>query len=709
MMKWLRAHTKQIMVVVVLLAMFSFVGGSALYNLLAVDRGSIVAMKVFGREVNQAELGNADSATRILERIFVNWRYGGEDDFTVRHWFMLGEEAQRAGIVVADQDIEAYLDQMDEFRKIRQLPPLSSLRRSAGTTRPMLRDALRRHMRILKHAGRVTDAAIPSEPQMRHYARDTEDKMRVRFVPLDAAKFVDREEVLTETELQRYFDQYNDVDAGTGSTGIGYKYADRVRIQYAIASVDTLRSEVQVTQEDVKNHWKANKDKYKKTVQVDAPTPAAAPTTTRPTPRKVSKQVVQAFSEARETVERELRDRKALKIARRAMGKLADEMAKPWTELSTDPETGFKPIPNGADQADLLKAASARIAQRFGITIDYAELPISSEAELGEMVALKNTSTPSGEGDEPLSLSAYAFRVEGLYSPKNGRDVALRLQMFQCPTMPLTRRGRDVPQFIGRQLVTRPGPANAYAVFRVVGTSPSQSPATLDEVRSKVEKDVRLAHAFVKLAALAKEFGKVATHVGIEKALTMFEDVRTTGGVLRVSRPSPFPRKTRLADADLLDAVLAGEATLRPTTVIGVGESEAFIDACFEMTAEDWTAPPIDAPPTDRTADVMTQPAVDPAPSIRLIPIERLWKWFIVEHDTSSADGSVNTASYEATLRAKAFRSLAGERRTVLRNRWFNTKQIETRCGFEDVLREPAPDTRGGVKTPAPESDIPRF
>jgi hypothetical protein len=709
MMKWLRAHTKQIMVVVVLLAMFSFVGGSALYNLLAVDRGSIVAMKVFGQEVKQAQLADADSATRVLDSILVNWRYSGTDDFTVHHWFMLGEEAQRAGIVVADEDIEDYLDRTDQYLQARQLPPLSNLRRSADITRPMLREALRRHMRIAKHAGRVSDAAIPSEPQMRHYVRDTEDKMRVRFVPLDAAKFVDREEALTETELQRYFDQYKDTDAGTGSTGIGYKYADRVRIQYAIASVDTLRSEVQVTQEDVKNHWKANKDKYKKTVQVDAPPPATAPTTTRPTPKKVPKQVVKAFSESREDVERELRDGKALKIARRAMGKLADEMAKPWTELSTDSETGFKPIPNGADEADLLKAASARIARRFGITIDYAELPLSSEIELGETVALRNTSTPSGEGDEPLSLSEYAFRVKGLFSPKKGRDVALRLQMFQCPITPITRRGRDVPDFAGGQFRTRPGPVNAYVLFRVVGTSPSQPPATLDEVRSKVEKDVRSAHAFANLATLAKEFGAVAARVGIEKALTMFEDIRTTGGVSRVSWPAAFSRKTRLSGESLRDALLGGEATLRPTTVSGVGESEAFIDACFEMTAADWTPPPIDAPPSDRITAATTQPAVDPAPSVRLIPIERMRKWFIVERDTSSAVGSVNTASYEATLRSKAFGSLAGERRAVLQNKWFDPKQIETRCGFEDVLREPAPDTRGGVKAPVPESDIPKF
>ncbi len=708
MMKWLRAHTKQIMVAVVLLAMFSFVGGPALYNLMARDQSDIVSMKIFGDEVNQAELAEADRAAGILEKVFVQWNYSRSDEFTTRHWFMLDAEAQHAGVVVPDEEVEAYLDQMDQFRQMQKLPPLSSLRRSASITRPMLREAVRRHKRIMQHAQRAIEAAVPPEPQIRHHVRDTEDKMRVRLVTLDAAKFVDREEALTETELQRYFDQYKDVDPGTGATGIGYKYADRVRIQYAVASVDTLRSEVQVTQEDVKTHWKANKSKYKKTIYVDAPPPATAPATTRPTPKKVPKQVEKAFSEAREDVERELRDRKALKIARRAMGKLADEMARSWTEQSVDSETGYKAIPEGADKADLLQAATARIAQRFGVTINYAELPLSSAAELDETAALKRTSTPS-EGDAPLSLGAYAFRVKGLYAAKQGRDAALRLQMFQCPITPLTRRGSAVPQFSGGQLTYKPGAVNAYVLFRVVATSSSQPPATLNEVRSKVENDVRLTHAHTKLSTLAKEFGAVAARVGLEKALTMFEEIRTTGGVARVSRPAPFSRKTRLDREALRDAVLAGEPTLRPSTVPGVGESQAFIDACFEMTAEDWTPPPIEAPPSERITTATTQPAVDPAPVVRIIPVERLRKWFIVERDTTSAVGSVNTASYEAKFRGEAFGALAGERRAVLLDKWFDAGQIEIRCAFEDVLRKPAPDTRGGIKTPVPESDIPRF
>ena len=51
MMKWFRAHTKQIMVGLVLLAMISFVGGQALYSIMGRATTSEVVMRVVDREV----------------------------------------------------------------------------------------------------------------------------------------------------------------------------------------------------------------------------------------------------------------------------------------------------------------------------------------------------------------------------------------------------------------------------------------------------------------------------------------------------------------------------------------------------------------------------------------------------------------------------------------------------------------------------------
>src|SRR5437868_1547214 len=114
MMKWLRLYSKQIMVVVVLLAMFSFVGGSALVSFLQPNAEKEVYARAFGHDLNGKARNEAQTATNVLERLFVDWRYGQAgatgEKFTLDHWLLLAEEAQRAGIVVADKEVDDALD-----------------------------------------------------------------------------------------------------------------------------------------------------------------------------------------------------------------------------------------------------------------------------------------------------------------------------------------------------------------------------------------------------------------------------------------------------------------------------------------------------------------------------------------------------------------------------------------------------------------------
>ncbi len=53
MMKWLRKYRKQLMVGLVLFAMLSFVGGSALTTMFNPDPGSVVFAEIFGARVTE--------------------------------------------------------------------------------------------------------------------------------------------------------------------------------------------------------------------------------------------------------------------------------------------------------------------------------------------------------------------------------------------------------------------------------------------------------------------------------------------------------------------------------------------------------------------------------------------------------------------------------------------------------------------------------
>jgi len=705
MMKWLRAHTKQIMVVVVLLAMFSFVGGSALYSLLAFDPSDEVVMKAFGREITQGELNAAASETRVLERLLLPWQYDLDNEMDQRHWFMLAEEAERAGVVVADSEVDSLLEQVDQFRQQRNLGSLDQLRERGKISLSMIRRAVRRHLAIQKSAYPVLQVAAPSEPQVRHYVHDTQDKVKIAYVALDAKDFVDASEEIPEEELQAYFDKYKDVNPAEDELGRGYRFPRRVKVEYVVASAPKIQTEVQVGLDEIKTYWKANKPEYKKTVYVDPPAPASAPATTQPAekPKPIPQQQMKTFSEARPDVERELRKRKAMKVARQAIIKLADELVRPWIDAPASDQPGYKAIPPAVTGADYVKNASDQIAERFGITLDYGTTGLLSEEQLAEHYRLKGATTP-GEGDEPLGLAEYAFRLPLFYKVAKFQESALRLQLFQPPTLPLTVAGKAGGYaIVGGQLVQEPGEPEHFVLFRVIEATNAQAPASLAEVRSQVEQDIRTNRAFDRLATKADELYIVARRLGIDAAIERFDDLRKASRAMSASRPPPFTRSVRLTGNLLREALLGGKPALATTTVPGIGASAEFVDACFRMGEVGWVAPSVDDPDTGRTRAATSQPAIDPAPKVQLLPIRGFNKWFVIQLDEGQP---THSDQYETQFRRSGYTALSRDRAAAMASRWYAPSAVEQRCGFVDVRDQSAPDVEDAGEAPQPPQSI---
>lgn len=694
MMKSLRKYKKQIMVFVVLFAMFSFIGGSALYNLAAPNPDEEVIMTLFGREVTQGELKAARNDTDILETIFLRniWKYHPTEELSVRQWLMLAEEAKRANVVVPDDQIDSILQQFEEVRS------LDDLRVAGRYSRSMIRRALGRHLAIQTNAGRVVGAAMPSEPQIEHYARATQDKVQVKFVALEANQFLDEEETFSEAAMQAQFEEYKDVDPEENKTGFGYRHPRRVKIQYVEASIKEIQSQIEVSLDEVKTHWKGkdgqglpNKERYKKTVYVDPPQPTSGASLPVEKPKQIPEQRVKSFTEARPDIENELKKNKAMKISRQIMNKLADELARPWNELQIDPETGYKPVPTGLDDPGYMKAALTRMEKRFGVSLKYEETKLLSKADLDADITFSNAETP-GEGNEYLKISELAFRVPPFYEAESDKLSALRLQLFQTPNPPFIVSSRSF-RIVGGQLVPAKGTPEKFILFRVIEAQETGAATELAEVREEVERDLRLMKAFESIEPTAKEFCTVSRRLGVEDALPMFDDLRTNRNVKSVSKPAAFARWARLPDAELREALQAGESPLTTASVAGVGKSKAFIDACFEMGEEDWTMPKMDQQETKRVKVANAKPAADPAPKVRLVPVLKLKKWFIIELVKNLP---VNSETYETQHRATAFRALQTDRSSLLWSDWFLPENIEKRCQYVDARDSASEDENEG-------------
>jgi hypothetical protein len=673
MIKWLRKYTKQIMVIVVLIAMFSFVGGSALVSFLSPNLDKEPYARAFGHEITGLDKRPAMRDTQILKTLFLDWQYDMPNQrMTVDHWLLLAEEAERAGVVVTDQEVEEVLKQITDFAAMRGIPDmLDYLRTKEAITPPEVRRAIRRHLAIRHHSEHLGGSSIPSEPQLRHYARDTAEKVKIEYVALDAEKFINEKQPVTDAELALQYSQYKDFVAAEGKSDFGYKYPRRVKVQAIVADLSKLQPLLTVTQEEAVAFWRANRAKYKKNIYV--PDPAASQPTSGPAITK-PEIVEQPFTEARPSVERELRKRKAMQVSEQAMRQAVEALSKPWRDAKLDPETGYKAIPAGANDPEAMKKLCERLSKELGATFDYVETGLVSEADLYNHPQLAALRVPEEEAD--ISVEKVAFRVPMFHTPEKNSETTIRLQLWQPTEAPL--RAYMEIQIPGRPPLRE---VLRLGVMRVVESVESQSPVSIEEIRKQLTHDVLLLRTLKGLEAVSIELYAAARKFGLAEALKMFPEIKEKAEITSPTAPPPFARKTFLMGDEAQLATLAGESKLTTPEVDGVGRSEEFVKACFEMTAPGFVPEEIPLPQNDRFKKPTTQPVSTPPVAKRLC-IPRLRKCFVVQLKEVM---KVDEEKYENELRMSAYYNLLRERASHLEAMWFAPAAIEKRCEFSRI------------------------
>jgi len=671
MMQWLRRNTKQIMVVVVLLAMFSFVGAQGLYALLAPNPLNDVSFKAFGKEYTLGELREAQMAGTILDNMGFNWRPTNDRDFTPRHWFLLIEEARRAGLQPSSANIEEMMALADQTWA--QAGGRAAWRERVDVPLSQVRAALSLKILESQNASRVLVSAAPSEPEIRKYVRDTQDKITIKTAVFDAANWVDEEETFSEDVMQAHFEKYRDVYPDESDDGFGYKYPRRVTMQYVIADPVTIATGIDISQDAAIDYWKRNKGQYTKRVPVEqvGPIESDQPPET--------KQVEMKFSEARDEVRRELKRQKAQGLARRALDELSAKMGRQWLQQPVDKDTGFRTMPEGADAIDALEQAKTEMEAKHGITLRYGTLDLVTADEIANNPSLGQAQLP-GESDIPMTVAELAFRVPGFFKPEEKDETSARLQLFQTPNSTLVVKTPDPKggiEFVNGR-ISQKMIDGRFVTFRVIDAREEVAPETLDEVREDVLADLRLQSAYERMNDVAREFTAVAQKIGATRALEMFEELRTERGIRTLDTPKAFARRTPQQLS--FEQLEAGESPLLPASVNNVGRSEAFIDACFAMTAEGWTPEPIDIE-SEKLAQAAAED-IEVEPKVTLIDLPKQKKRVVVDLQNFQP---VDVVAYETQHRENAFNALRGQRIAIVRQQWFDPENITARCDYVDL------------------------
>jgi len=109
-------------------------------------------------------------------------------------------------------------------------------------------------------------ASSPAELWM-SYAHERE-QMRVNYVVVDSSLFLPMVEP-TDQQLNAFYAEHKEILPDPASGRIGYMAPERVRVEYALAPLEELAAEAQVSEQEIVDYYEANKGEFLK----ESPTP----------------------------------------------------------------------------------------------------------------------------------------------------------------------------------------------------------------------------------------------------------------------------------------------------------------------------------------------------------------------------------------------------------------------------------------------------
>jgi hypothetical protein len=255
-MSWLRRNRKILIGVLVAVLMVAWGALPALRYLVtsgAQTRGEIRGETVGARDLQRAsrELSSLTQAG-VLQRnrgiggfIFGDQETRGASTGAVWRYLVLAREAEAANIRVLDSELQGIF------------APEGPLPRGDR----YLRNGVVNLIRISKLQAFRTDTIHTgmAEQWLDYYHQNYETKLRL--VELPSEIFLPLVEIAGD-EVMEFYEQRKEQPPEPRTGAPGYLAPDRVRLEYAFASVEEFKEQVSVTDEEIKEYYEEHKSEY---------------------------------------------------------------------------------------------------------------------------------------------------------------------------------------------------------------------------------------------------------------------------------------------------------------------------------------------------------------------------------------------------------------------------------------------------------------
>jgi len=414
-------------------------------------------------------------------------------------YFLLLDEARRKGTAVSQDGVETRLRNGGVFvvdPSTRQPVEFTKLTdaRLIGQTR----QAVSNVYAIRAHFNQIAGAVKVTEPLRQMVMASEFQTVRVSAVDFPASKFTDTIAAPTTQEVTAHFEKFADLDARATETnplGFGYRYPDRVQLQYVELPQAELRRAV--LQSRPIDRWEVEAIRYYNKNQNLFPStrPLTEVTDGFSLGTSSTKPTTRPFEEVRDTALDAVMKPEIGKLSERVLRQMSETLRKDHQAFHA--AGGATAIPVG------VAAPTTRPVSSLGVPVDSFEylqkLAAKVQTEFGVLPTVVSRSSDW--------LTAEQLRAMPGIGTSRTDDATFASMATQNVEAFLPDTLKDAP---GTLALYEPSPVlkdfnNSAYVFRVTAVRPAGRPESLADVAQRVELDWREAAAYEAAKAAAQK------------------------------------------------------------------------------------------------------------------------------------------------------------------------------------------------------------
>src|SRR5450432_2711469 len=344
---------------------------------------------------------------------------------------------------------------------------------------------------VLEAFQRAADAVKVSQPLSKHELASALQKIKVRVVDFPAKDYDAKVPNPTADQLKQQFDRYSEFEADalpteTNPFGIGYKYPNRVKLQYLAIPRTEVRKAVAASKDDYSWDVEANRF-YLKHIEEFPTTQAATEqfSLVRPSTQPTTK----PFDEVHKQILDKLIEPQVDKLQRQIQIEIASRLNQDYEAFHKSGPTTMPAF----DTFEYLQNLALQIQNKYHVTLTAASIGDSFKTS-------RDLRALSGIG-QVSQFPDYATVAVDAFMPAAERDNPNVLHLFQ-PATPSKNNET----------------AGDVYIFRITAADPAHKPASISEVQDQVEHDWRRLQAFDMAKADAQKLLDAAKTVGVESA-----------------------------------------------------------------------------------------------------------------------------------------------------------------------------------------------